>query len=87
MGWRKNIFRQNSDLGPRALLCSSRLLLPSCPHPSPSLPPPEDYSLLRFCVWSYSLQLNLLDGHEDSNVFPNVSYLSSFLFPFNSRTR
>ena len=37
--WRKNIFRQNGDVGSRALLCFSCLLLPSCPHLFPFLPP------------------------------------------------
>lgn len=83
MGW-KNFFldetvNQPSDPPPLPLPVATFL-----PSSFSSLSPSEDDSVPKVCKWSYSEHLNLPEGYEDSNVFPNVSYLSSFLFPFNS---
>lgn len=74
-------FWENNELHPRALLFVLYLLLFSCLHPFLSLPhlktilSTKPLYVVLFLTFKFSRGID---------IFPNVSYLLSFLFPFNS---
>lgn len=77
---REHFFWENSELHPRALLFVLYPLLFSCPHPFLSLPHLETILSTK----PLSVVLLTFKFSRGIDIFPNVSYLLPFLFPFSS---